>query len=326
MLKLLKFAIFVSMQLENHISSLLYRYQCVVVPGFGAFLCQIKSASLQKESNTFLPPYKELSFNAQLHNNDGLLVSHIAQAEGQSYEETLEKVISASKTWKETLKLKKQLEFPDLGSFRMNQEGRISFEPTKKVNYLMSSFGLSPVIANAVTREVLKEEVREMESQIPFTITPEARKVRGLRPFYKYAAVILLAVSTALSGYSLYQQQVETTAIAYEKAQKEVSKSIQEATFFSTSPVELPSVNLNVHSKVERSHHIIAGAYRVKENADKRIGELLSRGYAARYLGQNKYGLYQVTYASFADPAKALEFLKDVRREESPDAWLLSTN
>ncbi|MDM9629939.1 SPOR domain-containing protein [Robiginitalea sp. M39] len=324
MSRLLNFAIFVLMQLENYISSLLYRYQCVVVPGFGAFLCQIKSASLQVESNTFLPPYKELSFNSQLQTSDGLLVSHIAQAEGKSYEETLENVLSAAKDWSETLKTEKQLDFPDLGSFRMNQEGRISFEPTTRVNYLMSSFGLSPVIANGVTREVLKEEVRQIETNIPFTITPEARKVKGLRPLYKYAAVVLLAVSTTLSGYSLYQEKIDSTAIAYEKAQKEVSKSIQEATFFSTRPVELPSINLNVHSKIERSHHIIAGAYRIRENADKRISQLLSRGYDARYLGQNRYGLYQVTYASFADPNQALEFLKKVRSEDSADAWLLS--
>lgn len=314
------------MELENYISSLLYRYQCVVVPGFGAFLCQIKSASLQTESNTFLPPFKELSFNAQLDTNDGLLVSHMAQAEGLSYEETLEKVISESSRWKKSLKADKKLNFPELGSFRMNQEGRISFEPTTRINYLMASFGLSPVIANGVTREVLKEEVQQIETQIPFSITPETRKIRGLRPFYKYAAVVLLAVSTALSGYSLYQQRIESTAIAYEKAQKEVSRNIQEATFFSTSPVELPSVNLSVHTKAERSHHIIAGAYRIRENADKRIGELLSRGYSARYLGQNRYGLYQVSYASFADPNEALEFLKDVRREESADAWLLSSD
>lgn len=133
-------------------------------------------------------------------------------------------------------------------------------------------------------------------------------------------------MSTALSGYSLYQQGADATAIAHEKAQEEVSRSIQEATFFSTQPVELPSVNLNVQSKAERSHHIIAGAYRIRENADKRIGELVSRGYSARYLGQNRYGLYQVTYASFSDPAEALEFLKNVRQQESPDAWLLSAD
>jgi hypothetical protein len=313
------------MDLENHIAHLLYRYQCVVVPGFGAFLGQIKSAVLQEESNTFLPPFKELSFNVRLERNDGLLVSHIASAEGLSYEEALEKVLLEAERWKKTLREDKSLEFPELGTFRMNRENGISFEPTTRVNYLMSSFGLGPVIASGVAREVLKEEVRELEARIPFTITPEERKTPGLRPFYKYAAVILLAVSTALSTYTLYQNSLKSTALAHEAAQKEVSQRIQEATFFSTAPVELPSVNLNVQTKAERAHHVIAGAYRIRENADKRIEELVSRGYAARYLGQNRYGLFQVTYASFSDPEEALEFLKEIRREESPDAWLLSS-
>ena len=88
--KLLKFSIFVFMTLEGYITDLLYRYQCVVVPDFGAFLSQIKPASLQRESNTFYPPYKELSFNARLHTNDGLLVAQVAQAEADMAEAQVE--------------------------------------------------------------------------------------------------------------------------------------------------------------------------------------------------------------------------------------------
>ncbi|MGB5402885.1 MAG: SPOR domain-containing protein, partial [Robiginitalea sp.] len=100
---------------------------------------------------------------------------------------------------------------------------------------------------------------------------------------------------------------------------------IQEATFFSTNPVLLPSVNLSVHSSTQPSHHIIAGAYRIRANAEKRIAELSARGYSAKHLGQNRYGLYQVSYASFTDPEQALKALKEIRREDSQDAWLLST-
>ena len=189
----------------------------------------------------------------------------------------------------------------------------------------MSSFGLAPVMWNPVTREVLKEEVRQLEENIPFTITPETREVKGLRPLMKYAAVVLLAVASSLSGYTLYQQRMDSSAIAYEEAQKQVSKNIQEATFFSADPVELPAVNIEIERKSEGIHHIVAGAYRIRENADKRTRELISKGYSARYLGQNSYGLHQVAYASFESAEEALENLKVIRKEESRDAWLLSS-
>ena len=34
---------FVFMQLATYISDLLYRYECVIIPGFGAFLTQYQS-------------------------------------------------------------------------------------------------------------------------------------------------------------------------------------------------------------------------------------------------------------------------------------------
>ena len=312
------------MQLEVHIANLLYRYQCVVVPGFGAFLSQIKSASLQRDSNTFYPPFKELSFNARLSTNDGLLVSHIAQSDGDSYEKTLERVITQSQQWKETLESGEPLKLSSLGTFRLNREGKMVFEPDTRTNYLMSSYGLSPVIGNPVVREVLKEEVAELEERIPFTITPEARNKKGLRPVLKYAAVVLLAFATGLSSYSIYERQLTATAVAHEEAQKEVSRQIQEATFFNTDPVELPSVSLEITQKTEAIHHVIGGAYRFRDNADKRIRELIRKGYPAHYLGQNDYGLHHVAFASFSNPEEALDNLKEIRRLESPDAWLLS--
>ena len=40
------------MQLETYISDLLYRYDCVTVPEFGAFLTQRKSAEVHETANT----------------------------------------------------------------------------------------------------------------------------------------------------------------------------------------------------------------------------------------------------------------------------------
>lgn len=323
---MLNFSIFVFVGLEKHITTLLYRYQCVVVPNFGAFLSQIKPASLQRDSNTFYPPYKELSFNAQLNTNDGLLVSHIANSEGKSFEDVLQEVESQSGIWKEQLHSKGKLELAGLGIFRLNSEKKMMFQPVERINYLMSSYGLGAVIANPVMRETLKEEVQQLEENIRFSITPEPRTSSGLKHLMKYAAVLFLAVATGLSAYSYYRQQINSIALAQEEAQKEVSKNIQEATFFSADPVELPSVTLEVtqNKKVRGIHHIIAGAFRFRENADKKISQLQQKGYDSHYVGVNTFGLHQVAFASYANPKEALTELKKIRGRESADAWLLS--
>ena len=60
---------FVFMQFERYISDLLYRYECVIIPEFGAFLTQNVSAKVHESTNAFYPPKKALSFNEQLKNN-----------------------------------------------------------------------------------------------------------------------------------------------------------------------------------------------------------------------------------------------------------------
>jgi len=89
------------MRTEHYIEELLYRYNCVVVPEFGAFLAHTASARIDSVSNTLHPPTKVISFNEQLSKNDGLLVSHISKAKNLSYEDLLEEVITTSKNWSE---------------------------------------------------------------------------------------------------------------------------------------------------------------------------------------------------------------------------------
>ncbi|MBT8281419.1 MAG: SPOR domain-containing protein [Muriicola sp.] len=310
---------------SGYIEELLYRYNCVVVPEFGAFLTHLKSAFIDKSAQTFYPPSKILSFNSQLQSNDGLLISYMAEAEKSSYEEIQEKLAKQVEEWKERLEKGETLVFDNIGSFKPTKEGKLIFQPTKQTNFLTSSFGLSSFVSKPVLREVLKEEVEEIEEKVPFIITPEEREKSNFRPLLKYAAIVLLAISAGFTGYRTYNQALSNEIVSQQKAQEIISNSIQEATFFDTKPLELPVFKVEVKKKnVRKSHHIIAGAFREKSNADKKINLLQNKGYDAFYVGQNKFGLYQVAFSSYSNPKEALEALKQIRLTESKDAWLLS--
>jgi hypothetical protein len=320
------------MVLEHYISELLYRYNCVVVPEFGAFLTQRKSAGLHKSSNTFYPPSKTISFNNQLTANDGLLVSFAANSEKVGYESMLKKVTRAAEEWKISLENGNRLELQNIGEIWLNADRKMQFQPSDKINYLTASFGFSSFVASPVTREVLKEEVRSLEEKVPFLITPEKREAQSLRPYLKYAAIFLLALATGLTGYRTYNEMQINQQLAQEEAQEQVSQKIQEATFFDTAPLELPILNLDVTTATERAvrktsdktHHIIAGAFRFKTNANKKIGQLKRRGFNSAYIGTNDFGLHIVTYDSYTDTDEALKALRKIKRTQSPDAWLKS--
>ena len=313
------------MRVEHYITELLYRYNCVVVPEFGAFLANTTSARIDEKQQTLHPPKKNLSFNQQLTKNDGLLVSHIANAKNLPYEELLVEIANVSKQWKVNLESGKSLFLEGIGKLWIGKEEKIQFSPEEGYNYLASSFGFSSFNATPVIREKLKEEVEQLEEKVPFTITPERRESPQNRVWLKYAAVLLLLLATGASSYQFYRQNQDKQILVQQNAQEQVSNHIQEATFFESNPLELPALKLNIAKKPEGPmHHIIAGAFRFKENADKKVDQLKAQGYGASYLGTNRYGLHQVTFESFSDAQEALTYLRKIKATVSTDAWMLS--
>jgi hypothetical protein len=306
-------------QLETYISDLLYRYECVVIPDFGAFLTQRESARIHESTNTFYPPKKVLSFNEQIQKNDGLLVHYISDVEKIPFETALIKIRKRIKSLKSYLIQGETLTFDNIGDIFLSKDGKIQFEPSYHLNYLTDSFGLSQFVSPDVTREVYKEEVEALEETVPLIITPEKRKER---PYLRYAAVALIALTIGSLGMSKYYvNQIENhNQLAQEQANKELESRIQEATFIIENP--LPAITLNV-DKQEGRYHIVAGAFRIEQNSFKKVKQLQKLGYNARKIGVNKYGLHEVVYESFEDRIEALKALRKIRYNHNKAAWLL---
>ena len=314
---------FVSMNIEPYIAQLLYRYQCVTVPGFGAFLTEIQSAQLIESSNSFFPPKKMISFNAHLKNNDGLLANHIAQAEKTSYEYAISAIQYEVFNWKKVLQETGIFSIKNVGNFSLNADKNLIFTPFDQTNYLTNSFGLSPFVSPMVKRELFEQKIEALEENITETeviaLIPERRRASV---YLKYAAVFVLGLGlTAAIGYPIYQQQIANETILVEKSvQKQVQNKIQEATFFIKSPV--PAVTLTVKEE-KMSYHIMAGAFREERNAQKAFEKLSNQGYKARRIPQNKYGLFPVLYGSYATFPEAEKAKQEIRNTVNPDAWVL---
>ena len=311
------------MKIELYIAQLLYRYQCVTVPGFGAFLTEIQSAKLNESSNSFSPPKKLIGFNANLKNNDGLLANHIAQAEKTSYEYAVSKIQYEVFNWKKAFEENQNLTIKNVGELRLNADKNIVFTPYDQTNYLTSSFGLTPFVSPLVKREIFLNEVAALEEKATFTIVPE--ETRSANSYLKYAAVLVLGLGIAGSvGYPMYQDQIASETLLVKTAvQKQVQNKIQEATFFIESPV--PAVTLTVKSdkEVKMPYHIMAGVYREEKNANKTLRILNRLGYDAKRIAPNKNGYFPVLYGSYATFAEAEKAKKEINEKHNPEAWIL---
>ncbi|WBL22425.1 SPOR domain-containing protein [Zunongwangia sp. HRR-M8] len=307
------------MKIANYIQDLLYRYECVIVPGFGAFLSQRESAFLDAETNSLYPPKKTVSFNRQLVKNDGLLANYVAEAESINYTTALNKIADFVHQLESSLKDQDKVEITNIGQFTVSEDFTLQFEPFNKVNYLADSFGLDVVHSAKIQREVYKTQVQEIEEKAPIHFTPERRNRKAA--FLKYAAVGILAIGlSGMAGLNIYSNQVAEHNIAeQQEAENQLQQQIQEATFVIDNP--LPAITFNVE-KQSGDFHLVAGAFRVEENAEKKVNELKKEGYKARLIGANKYGLHQVVFSSHKTRREAVNALNKLKREDKA-AWLL---
>ena len=316
------------MKIEKYISGLLYRYQCVSIPGFGAFLSEWQSAQIAEGHNSFVPPRKVISFNSNIKTNDGLLANHIALQEKISYETALAKIQTQVVFWLEKLQNKEVLTLENIGEVFSNSENNLVFKPNTSVNYLMDSFGLSGFNSPEIIRENQTQNTTETIS-IPQTIAENETPVIPLvqtKPstnWLKYAAVIALFSSAGTYGYKMYYDYTidQKTILVEKSVQEKVNQKLQEATFVLPNP--MAAVDLTLEEKPNAKYHVVAGAYRSEQNAEKAMKLLVSQGFEAHLLTKNKYGLIPVAFGSYSNLKEAQNLKLQIKAKDSIDAWLL---
>lgn len=324
------------MKIEKYISELLYRYQCVGVPGFGAFLCEWQSAQVIVGQNSFVPPKKVISFNSHIKNNDGLLANHIALQEKISYENALSKIQTQVVFWLEKLENKENVVLENIGEIFSNSEHNFVFKPNTAINYLTDSFGLagfnSPEIAraNQIQAEVTSEvkPVVEAPVSIDNTVEDETPVIplngkNRTKNWMKYAAAVAIFASAGTYGYKMYFDYTieQQTSIVEKTVQEKINQKLQEATFVIPNPMR--AVDLTLEKTHTEKYHVVAGAFRSKQNAIKAMNDLISKGFEAHLLTENKYGLIPVAFGSFSNLTEAQNLKIQIKAKDSVEAWLL---
>ena len=162
------------------------------------------------------------------------------------------------------------------------------------------------------------KQVEEIEEKAPILISPERKKAPN---YLKYAAIFLLGFSVLGFGGKMYRNyQNNKVIVASEEQQKIIETKIENATFVISKP--LPTLNIDITAQ-KKSFHVIAGAFRVPENAERKFNQLKSNGYNSRILGVNKWGLTIVSFDSYDSKRDAINSLNKIKRKEDEQAWLL---
>lgn len=172
-------------KIEDLVSSLLLRHSCVIIPNFGGFVAKTISAKLDLDRGLFIAPSKQLLFNKNLLNNDGLLISEYASLNALEYSKSQSEIEEFVLDLKSKLNSKQSVHIERVGKLSYDIEGNLVFEQDRYFNLLLSSYGLSHVqfIAN-----------KEPEINEPSIIDKKIKVKAPIRKinYLKYAAAACL--------------------------------------------------------------------------------------------------------------------------------------
>ncbi|MDO7569484.1 MAG: SPOR domain-containing protein, partial [Flavobacteriaceae bacterium] len=289
------------MLLTRYIQELLYQYECVTIPHFGAFLTRPLMAKVSDGGN-FYPPRKEVTFNQLLKTNDGILAHYVAQKEGLTYENALRLIEKEVSSWKKRLKTQ-TLRFPGVGEILLNFHKKITFIPWGKVNFDTSSFGLTHFKRKLSNNTIIQSKISSLmkNNNDDLMFTPEKEKTKK-SPMLRYAAIGIIGIALLASSYYFGDQYVtEQRLVAQQKAQQQIEKNVQEATFDlgTLSEIEVSVVSKPVQEATpldENYYSVIAGSFRSIENAEKKVETLNEEGYTAALAQSSPDGLYRAAY------------------------------
>ncbi len=345
------------MDISLYTVELLYKHDCVIIPGFGGFVCSYQPAVINTGRNTISPPSKMVSFNRSLQTNDGLLANYISAQTGLTFAEVCDHIAAWVNFSNTLLTANEKVNLNRIGSFYKDDEGNLQFE-VNDVNFLKSSYGLRTITVEPVIKKKEETVVRKIRLRKPGRIlSPTAWRMA--------AAVLLVACISSLAtmmwmGVNVQPLKLdEANTIGFVnrifKTEEHVAKlvpvetettpDIQPATDIVNQEVTTPTANTpppvpteepvaqpqpivvekpvpTITGNGQSVYYIIIGAFKDEQNAANAKTKLLQKFPEENILFEKHGTLTKVGYYAGNNAAIAKEELNSAHAEDG-SYWLL---
>jgi len=351
------------MNLEKYICDLLYRHECVIVPDFGGFITNYEAANIQSTTHAIMPPRRYLVFNSGLTINDGLLATEISSHLKCSFEQAMQTIRRDVTAWQERLKAGKTILLPCIGTFKLNREGKIEFQPDPEQNFFIETFGMNVLVISPLQKQRIKPKAAFRNRR-----KTSERSGRALRRAAMAAAITVPLLATSIWGYlnydSLKQYAIQHSGIVrmFSPVSKpkpaavpenylgevpdqgliENSKALLNAG--STEEIAIGSVAEKTVTDTQHDETLLAGAVVPVVTAPPTVAtrayhiivgsfeslenarHLVDELIASGWDAQvvgSEYGMHRVSLISVHNKQEALQKLENTRQDGNPEAWLL---
>jgi nucleoid DNA-binding protein len=290
-------------EILSYIKELLLLNDCVIIPGFGGFVSNYKPARVQ--SAQFTPPSKEISFNEKLTFNDGLLVNHLVEKEGDNYLAISKKVELLVQELNYRLTDGETITIDGVGSLAYDDNENLRFNPAIRENLNLDSYGLT-----AFSYETLyaKKLVRTK-------ISPEERDAVQVffqkRTLKKVLVAIPLLFALALVPIKNNTSNLQKSNLSSLTEMMSMRETVQKI----ESRPALVEESVVVEEPVQNHpYFIIGGSFRSEDNAAKFVTQKQAEGFDAQNIGVIK-GLHYIALDSFPNLQEAKAAQEKIKDE-----------
>lgn len=131
-------------RLESHIENLLLTHECVIIPGVGGFVTRYEAPFFSDDKTEIFPPYRSVSFNSQLRENDGLLTQSYMAAYDTNYPKALSLVEKDVRALIEKINTEGGCHIASIGTLQYTRSRALLFTPDSEAGfYSKELYGLN---------------------------------------------------------------------------------------------------------------------------------------------------------------------------------------
>lgn len=314
------------MSVIEAISDLLFVRDTIVVPGLGAFVKKPTSAKVNPVANYFSTPSCEVEFDANLREDNELIVNYMAEENNISKEEAKKQLVMFVSECFSKLKQGKRVELKHVGSLSYDWDNNLVFVQDKSVNYNADAFGLTDFTPEPLIQFKSKEEIKaeieqkQKEKNTPVTIDEEAvhqddvqNRAKKKGWWLATAAAIVLMFGLFYFNMHRFDSGVKDETTLSQQSNTKNEKLLSE----NDLPLD------TVEPAVTDSFRIIAGCYDQEEFAQRIVVSLQTKGFDQAYKEKRGERWY-VAYGWYSTEEEAVTVLREIRESGKGKGWILN--
>lgn len=307
----------------EHIEYLVTLHDCVVVPGWGAFIANYSASSYDAEAGMMSRPRRSIGFNASVSHNDGLLAQSLVRREGINYNEAMKFIADSVTTFRQQLAMDCEVSMGRLGYFRRNEGRFIEFVPFYHSDGTDQFFGLNDMEIKDVTT---LEQDMALADETAVAIVPKERNL-FIRKASRIAAsvAVLIGLGVVLTTPMIVNRDHQNLAsmapaVSAPKAQQ-LNVTVEQGV--SSQGIRMVTTQSRIASVGNESgrYYMVIATLRNQQELDAFKN---SNPSLVPYMKVLKYKKFMCVYVARSDDSNTLMGLRDELPEHLRDIWIYS--